>query len=278
MPMVPSRPSRTAEAVAFMRALDHLRPAADRVVDDPFAAWFLGKLGRAHLASPVRAVFLPALVTYVQARHRYMDDTLRVALPGVEQVVILGAGYDMRAWRFASAVGSRPVFEVDYPSTQRRKERILGDRPSPVDLRRVSIDFETQTLPEVLGAAGFRPGAPTFFVWEGVSMYLTRAAVKSTLLSLAALGGPGSGLTMDFWQLLDSPDLVATARRVSAGLLSLLGEPLTFALHPEEVGDFLRRLGWRVSDTADAQVLRQRYLRDGRGIYPACFVVTAVRS
>ncbi len=263
-----------------MRAVDQTRPVADRIVDDPYAPWFLGSLARAQLATGRFAkVILPSLTGYIQVRHRYMDDRLVTALadPGVEQVVVLGAGYDMRAYRFADALAGRPVFEVDYPSTARRKQRLLAGRALPnADVRRVQIDFETETLPGVLGPAGFRTGARTFFFWEGVSMYLTRAAVKGTLSTLRDLGGPGSELTMDFWQLLDSPDLVATAHRVSAGLLHFLNEPVTFALHPEDAPDFLGHLGWKTSDVADSAVLAARYVRDGRPVYPAMFVVHAV--
>lgn len=264
-----------------MRAVDQTRPPADRIVDDPYAPWFLGALARAQLSTGRFAkTFLPGLTGYIQVRHRYMDDRLREALvDGVEQVVVLGAGYDMRAYRFAAELAGRPVFEVDYPSTARRKERLLHGRSlPPADVRRVHIDFQTQTLPGVLEPAGFRTGARTFFFWEGVSMYLTRAAVKGTLGTLHALGGPGSALTMDFWQLLDAPDLVATAHRVSAGLLHFLNEPVTFALHPEDAPDFLGRLGWSVRDVADADTLGRRYVRDGRAVYPANFVVHAVRG
>jgi len=264
-----------------MRALDQARPPAERIVDDPYAPWFLGKLARAQLAAgPLAGAFLGALTGYIQARHRFMDDALRRALTdrSVDQVVVLGAGYDMRAWRFSDLLAGRPVFEVDYPSTQRRKLRLLRGRPAPpVDVRRVEIDFQRQTLAGVLEPVGFRPGARTFFTWEGVSMYLTRAAVKSTLGALHALGGPGSVLTVDFWQLLDSPDLIATAHRVSAGFLHLLGEPITFGIHPEDGEAFLGRLGWEVNDLADAAELARRYAADGRPIYPANFVVRAVR-
>jgi methyltransferase (TIGR00027 family) len=196
--------------------------------------------------------------------------------------VVLGAGYDMRAFRFAAAIGRRPVFEVDYPSTASRKARVLSARAadlSPVDVRRVSIDFQTQTLDAVLRGAGFVPGRPTFFLWEGVSMYLRRAAVQDTLRSLAALGGPGSELVMDYWSLLDTPDLRATAHRMSAGLLHFISEPVTFALHPEDGPDFVRRLGWEAVEILDSAALKAAYVQDDRGMYPAMWCLHArIRS
>jgi methyltransferase (TIGR00027 family) len=257
-----------------MRALDRQSPPESRIVDDPFAAWFLGPLARGRLAAG--SALSTGLVGYVQCRHRMMDDALASALEAVEQVVVLGAGYDMRAYRFADSLGGRPVFEVDYPSTQARKVGLLGGRALPAaDVRRVGIDFQSQTLDQVLLPAGFQPGKATFFTWEGVSMYLTRAAVKGTLAALAALSGPGSRLTMDFWMFPDLPDVVGTAHRVSAGLLHLFSEPVTFALHPEDAPGFLGGLGWRATDVADRAELTRRYVRDYRPVYPWNFVVVA---
>lgn len=290
--MTPGKPSRTAEAVCLMRALDQARPAADRVVDDPFAAWFLSQPARAHLAlvhaggklSGYYGSILPGLTSYIQYRHRYMDDCLLNALsgdgPAVEQVVVLGAGYDMRAYRFADKLGGRPVYEVDYPATQARKVRLLAPHQAELpaaEVHRVGIDFQSQALEDVLSDAGFAPGRPTFFFWEGVSMYLRRDAVKATLATLHALGGEGSGVVMDFWHLLDSPDLVATAHRMSPGFLHLLAEPVTFALHPEDAPDFLRRLGWQSREVMEGADLVRRYPRPGRSPYPGTYCVWATR-
>src|SRR6202042_3149443 len=98
---------------------------------------------------------------------------------GTTQVVILGAGFDTRAYRFKDLLQDKKIFEVDYRSTQefkkRRVEAILGDPPS--NLTFVEIDFQRDKLGAVLRNAGFQPGGKSFFVWEGVSMYLTESAV-----------------------------------------------------------------------------------------------------
>lgn len=283
--MVPSRPSQTAEAVCYMRAVEHARPAAVRILDDPYAATFLGPLTRAAVGlGPLsRSAVFPGLTTYIVCRHRMIDDALLAALQRsedrIEQVVVLGAGYDARAWRFAEVLAGRPVFEVDFPATQDRKERLLRGRDLPVvDVRRVPIDFQTDALDAVLAKAGFVPGRPTFFVWEGVSMYLRRAAVVGTLTALHALGGTGSVLAMDVWFLLDDPGLAATFHRAAASALSLIGEPITFSLSPEEAPHFLARHGWETTDVADPAELARRYIRDGRRIYPANAVLVARRA
>jgi methyltransferase (TIGR00027 family) len=280
-------PSTTAEAVCFMRAHEHLRPR-HRVVDDPYAQWFLRPVTRAALASESALPQLgryaermtDGLLQFVVARHRFMDDALVKALRGrIEQVVLLGAGYDMRAYRFARELRGRPVFEVDHPATSRRKARIVarhaGELP-PVDLRRVEVDFERQSFRAELRKSGFREKSRTFFVWEGVSMYLTRTSVKQTLETMRAMSAAGSHVVLDLWYLPDEQDLVAAARRLSSNLLALLGEPITFGIHPEDAPPFFARLGFRVKEIADANELRRRYFRRNTHVYPTNYLLHAV--
>jgi methyltransferase (TIGR00027 family) len=288
--MQEGRPSQTAEIVAFMRATERVRAEADRVLDDPYATWFLTPLSKTRLAAMQfvtrkngAPLLFPLLTTYIVTRHRYMDDVVTRALAdGAEQFIVLGAGYDMRSFRFAEQLAGRPVFEVDHPATAGRKGAIVDkhadERPANLDLRRVTIDFATESLPERLAANGFVAGRKTVVTWEGVSMYLPRAAVKATLRTLADLLGKGSTLTMDFWLPTDSPTLKGTFHRVSGAFLWALGEPVTFGVHPEDVAGLLSREGWTLTDTATADVLEQRYIRDGRHVYPHNFVVTAVTA
>jgi methyltransferase (TIGR00027 family) len=283
-----NQPSRTAEATAFQRATERQRPARQRIVDDPWAEHFLRPGLRAALAAYRSSGLLKSaddllgLTPFVVTRHRYIDDRLDAALrAGVEQVVVLGAGYDSRAFRFADRLGARPVFELDHPATQGRKERILralGKRRElpRVDVRRVSIDFQRQSLEKRLDACGFDHARSSFFIWEGVSMYLTREAVKATLGTLARIAPQGSELAFDAWFLLDEPDLRATAYRLSANLLHILGEPVTFSLHPEDAEPFLARQGFALHELARAHDLERRYARrPRRHVHPACYLVHA---
>lgn len=268
--------------------MERRRAPHERVLDDPWAERFLGPLlttalfgaklsGDLGLAAER---YFPGLSAYIVARHRFIDDALRAAGP-IDQLVLLGAGYDTRAYRFADQLRGARVFEVDHPATSARKATIVGelaaDLPA-VDLTRVEVDFETQALDERLLAHGFARGARTFVVWEGVSMYLTRRAIEGTFDLLHGLTGPGSRVAMDFWFLLDAPDVRATAHRLEPHLLSFLGEPITFGIHPEDVGGFLERRRFRVAELADAAALESRYIRDGRRIYPANYVLVAERA
>jgi methyltransferase (TIGR00027 family) len=127
----------------------------------------------------------------------------------------------------------------------------------------------------VLRAAGMRSGAPTFFTWEGVPMYLTRSAVKATLQAVWEVSGPGSVIAHDMWHLVDDPGAMGTARRLAPSALSFIGEPVTFAIHPEEMDCFLGRHGFRITDLATAPELQHRYAPGERALSDASLYVLA---
>jgi methyltransferase (TIGR00027 family) len=271
-----------------MRAADQLRAPSDRILDDPYAEGFLTRPWRAALAALRRTGRLgdraldasPGVTTFVLARHRFIDDALAAAIvdPGIEQLVLLGAGYDSRAYRFASDLRDVTVFEVDHPATAARKAAVVAKHASGLPragIVRVPVDFETQSLEERLVDAGFRRGARTFWAWEGVSMYLQRPAVQGTLATIRALSGPGSRLSMDFWYLVDEATWRGTLWRTTPGLLHLVGEPITFSMHPADARAFLAGQGLETLDLADADELGRRYVRDDRAVLPGMFVVTA---
>lgn len=284
-----ARPSVTAEAVTAARALEHLKPAAERVVDDPWAELFLSPATRQAVAvwsgSFTRQVFRrlgPTGTSYVPLRHRFIDDHLLAALDGgIRQVVLLGAGYDTRAYRFADQLDGRAVFEVDLPAISRAKAATVArnrERFPRANVVRVEIDFESQSLTDVLPDAGLAVGAPTFFIWEGVPMYLTRAAVKATLAAVHELSGDGSRIAHDMWHLVDDPSPLGTARRTAPSALSLIGEPVTFGMHPEDYEHFLGRHGFRLVDLAFPSELHARYAPDTPAILDdSLYVLTAER-
>src|SRR6185503_11837805 len=116
----------------------------------------------------------PGSYCFTIARTRHFDEALLAACRnGVEQVVLLGAGYDSRAFRFADELSGITVFEVDHPGTQARKRAILEAGGKALgNLRYVPLDFTVGSLEKALADAGFVPGRRTLFLWEGVSYYL----------------------------------------------------------------------------------------------------------
>ena len=282
------RPSSTAGWTTLARAAELRRPARERIVTDEYAPLFLSAPGRAVVRTlPVTGPGLAAVerrraaavIGFALCRHRFIDEHLARCLDeDMEQVLILGAGYDSRAYRFAAQLSGRPVHEVDLPPLSRRKARVVRAHPERfghTTVRRVEIDFRTQSLAERLLESGFAVGARTFVVWEGVSMYLDRAAVEQTLATLNDLCGSGSTLAVDFWRHLPVTTPGERMRRVATRGFSLIGEPLTFAVAPDAVDELLGPHGFSVADLAGSDELAARHSTAGRPCEPSAYVVAA---
>lgn len=124
---------------------------------------------------------LPPMIHQTAARTTFYDEALEQHIVGIDQLVILGGGFDTRAYRLPAGTPTR-CFEVDAPTTQSFKREML--ERAGVDTTRVTYvpaDFQKEDWLEKLVDAGFEPGKPTFFLWESVTMYLEREAVESAL-------------------------------------------------------------------------------------------------
>jgi methyltransferase (TIGR00027 family) len=281
------RASSTAQWTTLWRALELARPPAQRIVTDEYAPLFLTDAYRAVLHG-LRAggrvlrvaerAELAGLAAHALCRHRFIDDHLLAELSdGAEQLLILGAGYDSRAYRFAAELTGRPVHEVDLGPTSRRKAAIVAAHPEVFRagrVNRVEIDFRTDSLADALLAAGFAVGARTVVVWEGVTMYLSADAVRATLQTLRQLCGGRSTLTMDLWYELRG-GVLDDVRRIGAKAISLIGEPVTFGLAPSELPVFLSDASMGVDELLESRELEHRYATDGRHCEPSLYVVAA---
>jgi methyltransferase (TIGR00027 family) len=281
------RPSSTAQWTTFGRALELGRDYDERIVTDAYAPVFLSETSRL-LIAPLKAagplvrvaerLELAGLAASGLCRHRFIDEHLVAALPQVDQVMILGAGYDSRAYRFSAEIDERAVFEVDLPPLSRRKAAIIARNAelfAHASVHRVEIDFRRQSLADQLADSGFVTGVPTFVVWEGVSMYLTRAAVLDTLTALAAVCGSGSVLAMDFWQRIGGRGVYDQLRRAGERAIRLIGEPIGFAIDADAAPALLESAGFEVVDLAEAGEMTARYATAGRRCDDGMYVVAA---
>jgi methyltransferase (TIGR00027 family) len=283
--------SRTAEYMAYFRALESARPAAQRLFNDPFAPLFLSPIlhGAAAIArvprfAPVVNAYtdfrLPGARTSAIARTKLIDDQLLTALAsGIAQVVILGAGFDCRAYRLPQ-LANAAVFEVDHPATRANKLAVIRKilPTPPAHVRFVEIDFMRQTLPEVLSQAGFQSSQPAVFLWEGVSQYLNVDAVDSVLRFVASCH-PGSRILFTYVHagMLDGSVSFIAAPRLLRGYAQL-GEPWIFGLRPEEAPAFLANRGLTLNRDLAAKEYRSLYYKpddQGQTGYEFYHVATA---
>jgi len=216
----------TAFSIAVVRAEEADRPPAERLFDDPFAHLFAAA-GQHAAEATQRFLELPFFRDGVRLRTRYIDDAVREGVKaGLNQIVLLGAGFDARGLRMPE-IAEQPVsvFEVDTPAQLERKRTVLKHAgvKVPARLAYVPFDFDAPEFASSLTAAlserGFRPGEGAVFVWEGVIGYIDDAAIDQSLRFMAVAGGARSRVVFTFAQIGFETD-TATARARRAGFRS----------------------------------------------------------
>jgi methyltransferase (TIGR00027 family) len=255
--------------MAVQRGLESRHSEASRLFSDPFAQEFVSGRWRLVLAAArigvVRALLErfydwrggPGPRASAVARTRLIDDLIAEQAASVHQLVILGAGYDSRAYRLSALAGST-VFEVDHPDTQTRKQNTLAQLATAPIARIVfaPVDFERDDLARALRDAGYQPDASSAFLWEGVTNYLSPQAVDTTLAAIHQLASPGSTLIFTYVDQA-ALDLGAAAFPEAARWINGVkrrGEPWTFGLQPGDLASYLADRGFTlVSDLSTAQ-------------------------
>ncbi len=206
----------TAYSIAAVRAGEGLLPVQERLFDDPYAAVFRAG-GRDAEEGTKRFLALPFFRDGIRLRTRFIDDVLGTALEdGVDQIVLLGAGFDARALRIpAIAARGARVYEIDLPTQLERKRDLLEaagvtlpDWVSYVPCDLTAADFE-DTLTRALADLQFRRDRRTLFIWEGVTTYIGVAATDRSLRFMATLSPPGSQVVFDVGTNFFNPRTVA---------------------------------------------------------------------
>ena len=235
----------TSRWVAASRALE--TESADPLYQDPFARALAGDAG-VEMLYTMRAVGGLAGFTgpdpYLTIRTKFLDDALVEAVRnrGLEQVVILAAGMDARAFRL-SWPRRVTVFEVDRDDVFEHKEEVLGQLEATASCER-RIVRQDLALPwkASLVAAGFDPDQPAAFLAEGLLYYLDADEAGSFFDTIREVAAPGSWLGMDAVnpEVLTSPFMASYVDK-----LREMGCPWKFGLSDPE--SYLAGHGWTVS-------------------------------
>ncbi|SCK50570.1 methyltransferase, TIGR00027 family [Streptomyces sp. WMMB 714] len=243
---------------ALLRA-EHAREDPVRVLDDTLAGQLVPAAERPRLEETI-AGWPPLVRQSLRLRHalraRVAEDEAAAGLSvGRSDYVLLGAGLDTFAWRHPQA-GLFRVWEVDHPDTQEWKRAALAQAgvAEAANVRFVSADLVTTELQET----GL-PGLATWN-WLGVTMYLPRAATRTTLRAIASRQ-EGTTLIADFVRADEELDDLGQAVRSSAdAAVAADGEPVLADYTVAEVESLLVEAGFRTVTLLDADTLRARYL------------------
>ena len=166
-------------------------------------------------------------------RHRAIDELLLRAVErdGYKQVVLIGAGYDMRASRFVDRLRGVRFIEADHPATQARKSQLLASCEGVnADVEHVALDLMFESLGDVLARTRLDPQLPTCFIAEGLVHYLTLARLDDLLASTACVNGRAR-FVLSFIR----SDMYARATSTFTQLIKLVGEIPRLHFFPSEL-------------------------------------------
>jgi len=281
--------SRSAAGVALMRAIESQKPEAERICFDAYARPLVNilmnkvavTLSSWIISSSIYSRLAPGAVEFIIARERYIDDTLKTYLDeGLDQVVILGAGFDTRAYRIPG-IEKTHVFEIDHPATQAVKLEKLKQviHPLPANVTFLPVDFDTQTLSERLLSSGYNEQGKTLFIWQGVTYFLTSQGVDNTLAFIANHSGVGSAVIFDYFYnetLRDTKHGYGKAMRRAA---RLSGEDYMFGIDKGHIESFLTRRGFGDVHNMELPALKPLYFKgkNANRVLPTGIAIVSAR-
>jgi methyltransferase (TIGR00027 family) len=260
--------------MAVQRGLESARPVQTRLFRDPLAGRFVSPAWRVALLT-ARLVVARRVIEAIYdliggpgprasaiARTKLIDDLICEASRSIDQLVILGAGYDTRAHRLAGLSGVA-VCEIDHPSTQAAKRSVLarGQPPTATMPTYVAVDFERDDLFAALTASRHQTAHRRLFLWEGVTQYLSAQAVEKTISAIRRAGHPGDTLVFTYVDdavISGEHDRFPEAARWLHGTAKR-GEPWIFGLPPADLDDFLRERGFCLVSDLSTREAGERY-------------------
>jgi methyltransferase (TIGR00027 family) len=271
--MKANKASRTAQYMALFRALETTRPENSRLFKDPYAVSFLNSkhklVTKLSAFSPARTIIeniihskIPGAYSSGLARTKYIDDLLQQSVHnGIQQVIILGAGFDTRALRLPF-LATIPVIEIDHPNTAKLKLEVLRQKFSelPRNIRYIQTDFNSESLETLAIKHSINFAVPTCIIWEGVSNYLDAQAIHNTFAFTAKFAIRSTIIfTYVNKQVLDDPGAFYGAVKLLNDLVAI-EEKWTFGFNPGELAQYLQPFKLLLKEDKGASEYRNDYI------------------
>jgi methyltransferase (TIGR00027 family) len=266
-----TQPDNTAVRTALWRALHVEIDATPPILNDDLALKLVAPEPGWQERPDMK--YTKRLRASIVARARFIEDLIiEQSKAGISQYVILGAGLDTFAERRPDVASQLRVFEIDQAETLAWKQKRLKELGFniPASLHFVPVDFETSSWWEALLKAGFNVDKPAVVACTGVSLYLTKEAIRTTLRQAASLAS-GSKLAMTFYlpvELLDEED--RSLMEMSIKGASAAGTPFVSFFTPEEILQLGKEAGFKDVRSVSTKDMESMYFA-GRtdGLVPA---------
>ena len=257
------KPSRTALKVALNVVTLAAKPGMDRILP-PGTVKATEKLLVASGATGARTLrwarsqrmvsvyeafdwMLPGQFEAFAHRKAFCERQVREGIgAGATQILVLGAGYDTMGGRLAPEFSGVNFFEIDHPATARLKAQGIDAMGQQDNLCLIAENLGKRKLADVLKTnESWDQSAQTVIVAEGLVMYLLPEAVRDLFRQCALISGVGSRIAFSY--IPTGADGRPDAGRWTGLMLWLqkaAGEPWTWSIRPEELGQFLEESDW----------------------------------
>ncbi len=264
--MKDNQASFTAMMIAYMRAY-HAIHNNPKIFDDFLAYDLIPEEKRALIEQHLNCDNLMQITNSPLSRARYTEDTLEKAIrQGVKQYVILGAGMDTFAFRRPDLMERLEVLEIDHPATQEFKLHRLTELEweHPAKLHFIPIDFTKENLvTAITRSSSYDPKVKSLFSWLGVTPYLTRDEVFTTLRSIVEVASVNSIVVFDY---LDTdifiPEKVSPQLQKFMELVQKIGEPIITGFNPQKLSEDLTNMGFQLHENMSQADVEGRYLQE----------------
>jgi methyltransferase (TIGR00027 family) len=265
--MKENQASSTAMSVAIVRAAHQLVDDEPRILEDPVVLRLIGPESMEAIRADAGLrgnTGAAAFRGHIILRNRYAEDCLMDSVErGIQQYVLLGAGYDTFAYRRPDWAKSLRIFEVDHPASQVAKRELLASAgiELPANLCFAPVNFENESLRDGLRRAGLDFAQPAFFSCLGVLVYLDEKSVTALFEFVGSMPA-GSEMVFTFSQpsaALDARELEIRAKINST--VNEMGEPWRSYFGPERLRAKLMHSGFTDVSFLTPAAAEERYFR-----------------
>jgi len=258
-----TEPDSTAVRTALWRALHAEVDAKPHILEDETGLKLIAPPDDWQQRPDMK--FTKRLRASIVARARFIEDLIiEQSKQGISQYVILGAGLDTFAQRRPDIASKLQIYEIDQPGTLEWKQQRLNESGFgiPGSLHFVPVDFETSSWWKELLKAGFDISKPAVVACTGVTLYLTKEAIISTLNQIAKLA-QCSKLAMTFYlpiNLLDEED--KPMQKIAEKGAREAGTPFVSFFAPNEILDLAREAGFKEAKTISTKDMEELYFKN----------------
>jgi methyltransferase (TIGR00027 family) len=270
---IESESSRTAGFTCMYRAASYRETNSLYKSDDYIAPkllpHFIKFIVNHRLISFQWSFFPKGIYEYVIARTKYIDRIFKEEIEkGIDQILILGAGFDSRAIRFENMNNTTTFFELDSHHTQEAKIKQFKQRgiPLPGKTVYIPIDFNIDSMSDKILKNGFDPDKKTLFLLEGLLMYLETGAVNELFTLLSKLSSPGSSVIFDYiYASVLRRENIYYGEKSIYNKVNSVKESWQFGIEKGEIGNFVNQFNFNLIENLTPHDLEKLYFTDTNG-------------